>query len=112
MLPQQRAPECRPVGSVQRCSLLPPPPVPPSRPQELGQTAYGNPHSVTPSSVRASREVEGVRRRLMALFGADPKEYEVRAVQSVLSLASLLSVCRVCCICVYVTYRTTQVSRL
>lgn len=46
--------------------------------QELGQTAYGNPHSVTPSSVRASREVEGVRKLLMALFGADPAEYEVR----------------------------------
>jgi hypothetical protein len=28
--------------------------------------------------MRASREVESVRRRLMALFGADPAEYEVR----------------------------------
>ena len=55
------------------------PPLPTCPPvQELGQTALGNPHSVTPSSMRASREVEGVRRQLMALFGADPAEYEVR----------------------------------
>lgn len=85
-----RVPPSR-LSSVKRCSLLPPPPIPPSRPQELGQTAYGNPHSVTPSSVRASREVEAVRRSLMALFGADPKEYEVRAVRlrSALGLSAL-----------------------
>ncbi|KAI7838435.1 hypothetical protein COHA_007698 [Chlorella ohadii] len=58
--------------------------------QELGQTAYGNPHSVTPSSVRASREVEGVRKRLMALFGADPAEYELVFTRSATGALQLI----------------------
>lgn len=46
--------------------------------QDLGRCAYGNPHSITPSSLRASRAVEAVRRRLLDLFDADPAQYEVR----------------------------------
>jgi hypothetical protein len=46
--------------------------------QELHETVYGNPHSVTPSSTRATQAVEHVRQELLKFFGADPKEYEAR----------------------------------
>lgn len=45
--------------------------------QELSTSAFGNPHSVTPSSVRASHAVEGVRAALLKLFDADPAQYEL-----------------------------------
>lgn len=45
--------------------------------QDLCQSAYGNPHSITPSSVRASHAVEAVRAALLRLFDADPAEYEL-----------------------------------
>lgn len=45
--------------------------------QDLCQSAYGNPHSITPSSMRALRAVEAVRAALLRLFDADPAQYDL-----------------------------------
>jgi selenocysteine lyase/cysteine desulfurase len=38
---------------------------------------FGNPHSLSPASVRAGETVESARRRVLAYFRADPDEYVV-----------------------------------
>jgi len=41
----------------------------------LGGGVFGNPHSLSPSSVRAGAVVEAARQRVLAYFRADPAEY-------------------------------------
>ncbi len=43
----------------------------------LSGTVFGNPHSLSPVSVRATEAVEGARRRVLDFFRADPDEYVV-----------------------------------
>jgi molybdenum cofactor sulfurtransferase len=43
----------------------------------LSQSVFGNPHSRNPTSLAATRMVDGVRERLLTFFNADPAEYEV-----------------------------------
>ncbi|KAL4443065.1 hypothetical protein ABPG77_008556 [Micractinium sp. CCAP 211/92] len=58
--------------------------------QDLCQSAYGNPHSITPSSVRASHAVEAVRAALLRLFDADPAEYELVFTRSATGALQLI----------------------
>jgi selenocysteine lyase/cysteine desulfurase len=43
----------------------------------LSHSVFGNPHSRNPTSLAATRMVDGVRDRLLEFFNADPEEYEV-----------------------------------
>lgn len=43
----------------------------------LAQRVLGNPHSENPASLAATDEVERVKERVMAFFGADPAEYDL-----------------------------------
>ncbi|KAL4457811.1 hypothetical protein ABPG75_012676 [Micractinium tetrahymenae] len=58
--------------------------------QDLCASAYGNPHSITPSSVRASHAVEAVRAALLQLFDADPAQYELVFTRSATGALQLI----------------------
>jgi molybdenum cofactor sulfurtransferase len=41
----------------------------------LSENVYGNPHSSNPTSLAATKHVEGAREYILKFFNADPKEY-------------------------------------
>ena len=45
--------------------------------KDMSTYLYGNPHSASPSSVRSTRRVDGVRARLLEFFRASPEHYDL-----------------------------------